>query len=94
MDMDERIGIILHRELDKNLKPHQVGRLLGIARKREINEKGADVYVSATLIALLGYSYETLRDMASNEACQEDLKAGKIRQSLENPLKKEEEKDA
>ena len=93
MNKQERIGLIVTREIQRNLKPENMGRLLAIARQREINEKGADIYVAATLIALLGYSYETLLDMASNEEFQENLKAGKIRQSLE-PSQKEEQNDA
>ena len=94
MNIDERIGIILQREIHRNLKPLNAGRLLAIARRREINEKGRDVYVSATLIAILGYSYESLKDMAENERAAEEIKEGLIRQSLESPLKKENEDDA
>ena len=72
MTKDERIGLIIVRELGCNLKPENMGRLVKVARQREINEKGADIYVSATLIALLGYSYDTLQDMATNEQHQED----------------------
>ena len=90
MDIDERIGIILQREIHRNLKPHNVGRLLSIARRREIEEKGDDIYVSATLIAILGYSYETLLHMAENEIKSEQVKEGKVRQSLELPYDKEE----
>ena len=93
MTKDERIGLIIVRELERNLKPENIGRLLWIARQREIIEKGADIYVSATLIALLGYSYDTLQDMATNEQHQEDIKKGKILQTLSaKPL--EETKDA
>tara|TARA_R110002051_G_C8715933_1_gene496107 strand:- start:669 stop:956 length:288 start_codon:yes stop_codon:yes gene_type:complete len=93
MNIDERIGIILQREIHRNLKPLNAGRLLAIARRREINEKGRDVYVSATLIAVLGFSYETLLDMATNEMNMENVKEGKIRQSLEAPLEKEDDND-
>lgn len=93
MNIDERIGIILQREIHRNLKPLSVGRLLAIARRREIEEKGDDIYVSATLIAILGYSYETLLHMAENEIKREQVKEGLIRQSLESPLEKEEPND-
>ena len=94
MNTNDRIGQLIQRHVLAHHKPENVGRLLAIARQREINEKGADIYVSATLIAILGYSYETLKDMAENERAAEDIKEGKIRQSLESPLKKENEDDA
>ena len=91
MNMNDRIGQLIQRRILDNHKPENVGRLLAIAREREINERGSDVYVSATLIAILGYSYETLKDMAENERAAEQIKEGQIRQSLESPLKKEKE---
>ena len=94
MNMNDRIGQMIQRRILDNHKPENVGRLLAIARERETDEKGSDIYVSATLIAILGYSYETLQDMASNEARMEEIKEGLIRQSLESPLKKEEQDDA
>ena len=94
MKIDDRIGQLIQRRILDNRKPENVGRVLALARQREINERGTDVYVSATLIAVIGYSYETLKDMAENERAAEDIKEGKIRQSLESPLKKENEDDA
>ena len=94
MKIDDRIGQLIQRHVLANHKPENVGRLLAIARQREINERGTDVYVSATLIAILGYSYESLKDMAENERAAEEIKEGLIRQSLESPLKKENEDDA
>jgi len=82
LSLSERIGLIIVREIERNLKPENMGRLLEIARSREINEKGRDVYVSATLIAILGFSYETLLHMAKNEQHLEDVKEGKILQSV------------
>ena len=64
MNMNDRIGQLIQRRILDNHKPESVGRLLAIAREREVNERGSDVYVSATLIAILGYSYESLKDMA------------------------------
>ena len=92
LSLSERIGLIIVREIERNLKPENMGRLLEIARSREINEKGRDVYVSATLIAILGFSYETLLHMAKNEQHLEDVKEGKILQSVAH--KKEEQNDA
>ena len=82
LSLSERIGLIIVREIERNLKPENMGRLLEIARSREINEKGRDVYVSATLIAILGFSYETLLHMAKNDQPLEDVKEGKILQSV------------
>tara|TARA_R100000664_G_C2747878_1_gene135358 strand:+ start:658 stop:954 length:297 start_codon:yes stop_codon:yes gene_type:complete len=95
LSLSERIGLIIVREIERNLKPENMGRLLEIARSREINEKGRDVYVSATLIAMLGFSYETLLHMAKNEQHLEDVKEGKILQSVAEGLaEKEEQNDA
>jgi hypothetical protein len=94
MKTNERIGCMIQKRIFEIHKPENVGRLLAIARDREIAERGNDVYVSATLIAILGYSYETLKDMANNEQHMEEIKEGLIRQSLESPLKKEDKDDA